>query len=87
MRLIGTLVLFFVSSIQLLDIQKRSAAILFCLLISSLHPRGEMSRLDRQTREKETLGFCFLIDKNVIKAVDSGTDMFTSNIPSPVGKK
>lgn len=68
MCLIGTLVLFFVSSIQLLDIQKRSAAILFCLLISSLHPRGEMSRSDRQTREKETLGFCFLIDKKCNKS-------------------
>lgn len=82
MRLIGTLVLFFVCSIQLIDIQRRSAAILFCLLISSLHPRGLMSRLDRQARERETLGFCFLIDKNVRKPVDSGTDMFMFNIPS-----
>lgn len=38
---------------------ERSAAILFCLLISALHPRAEMSRLDRQPREKKTLGFCF----------------------------
>lgn len=46
-----------------------------------------MSRLDRQTREEKALGFCFLIDKNVMKAVESGTDMFMFNILSLDGKK
>lgn len=46
-----------------------------------------MSRSDRQTREKKALGFCFLIDKNVIKAVESGTDMFIFNILSLDEKK
>lgn len=87
--MIGRLVLFFVSSIQqLLDIHKRFAAILFCHLISALHSRAEMSHFDRQTREKKTLGFFFfLIDKNVIKAVESGTDMFVFNILSLDKKK